>query len=81
MSALTVRFFAAAAEAAGVPEIVVAPVSNRGELEEKLQASFGAELARLLPVCAWVADGAVIDQHTCLAEVELIDVLPPFAGG
>lgn len=74
-----VRYFAAAAEAAGV------------EAEERsehtllaFRAAVIAEhpaLADILPRCAVLVDGVRADDDRPLDDVQLIDVLPPFAGG
>lgn len=78
---LTVRFFAAAAEAAGSEEITLAPVTTREELQMRLAKQFGCELEHVLKVCAWVADGQVISSQVDISGVSVIEVLPPFAGG
>jgi molybdopterin synthase sulfur carrier subunit len=74
-----VRYFAAAAEAAGV------------DTEERSETSLVAlrtaviadhpELAPILPRCAVMVDGVRADDDRPLDDAELIDVLPPFAGG
>lgn len=74
-----VRYFAAAAEAAGVD------AEQRGESSlEELRAAVVAEhpaLADILPRCAVMVDGVRSDDDRSLADAQLIDVLPPFAGG
>ncbi|WP_345800042.1 MoaD/ThiS family protein [Microbacterium sp. AZCO] len=74
-----VRYFAAAAEATGL------------EVEERRETTLGAlraavaadhpGLGGILPRCAVLVDGARVDDDTALAADELVDVLPPFAGG
>ncbi|CAL4859241.1 MoaD/ThiS family protein [Microbacterium sp. MM2322] len=74
-----VRYFAAAAEAAGT------------ESEERSEATLAElrtailnehpSLFLVLPDCAVLVDGVRTDGDTPLAEARLIDVLPPFAGG
>lgn len=74
-----VRFFAAAAEAAGA------------DAEERHEATLAAlraalvadhpDLAGILPRCAVIVDGERADDDRALAGVALVDVLPPFAGG
>lgn len=74
-----VRYFAAAAEAAGV------------DAEERLETSLGAlraavvaehpALTDILPRCAVMVDGVRSDDDRPLDDAQLIDVLPPFAGG
>lgn len=74
-----VRYFAAAAEAAGTDS------ENRGERSlEQLRAAVIVEhpaLADILPRCAVMVDGVRSDDDVPLDDAELIDVLPPFAGG
>lgn len=80
---VTVRYFAAARAAAGVDdEIVCLPdgVTLDG-LVEVLRAR-GADLDRVLLRCSFLRDGvAVRDRGVRLSTHEIIDVLPPFAGG
>lgn len=74
-----VRYFAAAAEAAG------------RDAEERAEESLDAlrtalvsdhpALADILPRCAVLVDGVRSDADRSLADAELVDVLPPFAGG
>lgn len=74
-----VRYFAAAAEAAGTD------VEERGERSLlALRTAVVAEhpaLADILPRCAMLVDGVRTDDDLALDDAELIDVLPPFAGG
>ncbi len=74
-----VRYFAAAAEAAG---------TDAEERTEPTLAGLRAAvvsdhpaLADILPRCAVMVDGVRSDDDRSLDGVELIDVLPPFAGG
>ena len=74
-----VRFFAAAAEAAG---------ADAEERQESTLAALRAalvadhpDLADILPRCAVIVDGERADDDRPLAGVGLVDVLPPFAGG
>lgn len=74
-----VRYFAAAAEAAGVDA-----EERRESTLAKLRAAVVAEhpaLADILPRCAVMVDGVRRDDDRSLADSQLIDVLPPFAGG
>lgn len=74
-----VRYFAAAAEAAGTDS------EERGETSlVELRAEIVAEhpaLADILPRCAVLVDGVRTDGDLALDDAELIDILPPFAGG
>lgn len=77
----TVRYFAAAAEAAGTEqERVAAP--TLGALLADLRSRHGARLSRVLEVSSVLHDGRYVeDPSTPLADDALLDVLPPFAGG
>lgn len=74
-----VRYFAAAAEAAGTGE------EERGERSLlALRTAVVAEhpaLADILPRCAVLVDGARVGDDTPLTDAQTVDVLPPFAGG
>lgn len=74
-----VRYFAAAAEAAGTDS------EERGETSlVALRAEIIAEhpaLADILPRCAVLVDGVRTDGDLALDDAELIDILPPFTGG
>lgn len=76
---IRVRYFAAAAEAAGVD------AEERGESTlEELRAAVVVEhpaLVDILPRCAVMVDGVRSDDDRALDDAQLIDVLPPFAGG
>jgi sulfur-carrier protein len=80
---VTVRFFAAAAAAAGVESEVVEVAA--GTTVAKLVAELGArsdELTRVLARCSYLYDGvAVRDNKLTLQNASTLDVLPPFAGG
>jgi len=74
-----VRYFAAAAEAAGTD------AEDRGERSlDALRAGVVADhpaLTDILPRCAVMVDGVRSDTDRPLDDAQLIDVLPPFAGG
>ncbi|KJL31131.1 MoaD/ThiS family protein [Microbacterium oxydans] len=76
---IRVRYFAAAAAAAGTD------AEERGERTLlDLRAAIIAEhpaLVDILPRCAMMVDGVRTDADRPLDDVQLIDVLPPFAGG
>ncbi|WP_084038004.1 MoaD/ThiS family protein [Demequina sp. NBRC 110053] len=75
----TVRLFAAAAEAAGTEQTTV-EAGTVGDLRALLGALHGPELERVLRQCAVVVGGRrVSDDHPIGDDV--VDVLPPFAGG
>ncbi|MGV9801880.1 MoaD/ThiS family protein [Mycobacterium sp. NPDC003449] len=80
---ITVRYFAAAAAAAGVDTetLDIATGTTVTALTERL-AGRGAELARVLKRCSYLCDGvAVRDSEQRLVTSQTVDVLPPFAGG
>ena len=78
---ITVRLFAAAAEAAGTARAQV-PAATLGELRAHLVAAHGSELGRVLERCSLLADGVRLsDDAAPLAAGGTVDVLPPFAGG
>ena len=74
-----VRFFAAAAEAAGTDALSV-DAATLGELKTQLVQRMPA-LAALLDRCAVLVDGSRVGDEHPLTGVGTIDVLPPFAGG
>jgi len=74
-----VRYFAAAAEAAGTDAEERAEHSLL-ELRTAVVDEHPA-LADILPRCAVLVDGVRTDGDLSLDDAELIDVLPPFAGG
>ncbi|TRW43840.1 MoaD/ThiS family protein [Georgenia yuyongxinii] len=82
------RYFAAAAEAAGAPsEEVTLPV---GATAEDLLGAIGAErpeLRRVLDISSLLVDGVVREDRSLPLQTAgtptalRVDVLPPFAGG
>lgn len=74
-----VRFFAAAEEAVGAPELRV-EASDLSDLRKTLNAAHPA-LAPILPRCSVLVDGARTNDDEPLADDAVVDVLPPFAGG
>lgn len=82
-----VRYFAAAADAAGLDEetLTLAPGSTVSDLITQVGASHRAELTQVLGLCSFLLDGKAVELDYPLAshssqDVRL-DVLPPFAGG
>lgn len=76
-----VRYFAAAAEAAGLASEFV-EAETLGDLRAALVAAHGDAFAAVLRRCSVLVDGEHTEaDETPLAEATLVDVLPPFAGG
>ena len=78
MSEVLVRYFAAAAEAAGREEEHLT-ASTVGELRETLLASYPA-LAPVLAKGSFLVDG-VVTRDPARTITGRVDVLPPFSGG
>ena len=80
---LTVRYFAAARAAAGTESetLRVEHGTTVAGLVDSL-AERNVELARVLKRCSFLCDGlAVRDEALNLVDGQIVDVLPPFAGG
>lgn len=79
---MEIRFFAGAAEAAGVDTVEV-DADGLTAADVVARLSDGNErLARVLGVSSLLADGSRLDDRGAdLSSVERLDVLPPFAGG
>jgi len=81
---VTVRYFAAARAAAGIEsEPVAVPVGATMEILLKtVRAAHGDDLARVLDRCSFLLDErAVHGLGTPIRDGQVLDVLPPFAGG
>lgn len=91
MSEITVRYFAAAAEAAGVEEESwpASDVDTIAALRAALELKYGESMARVLRAGSFLVNGTVRRDDGPLAAagqtsgtaVFRVDVLPPFAGG
>ncbi|GAA3800991.1 MoaD/ThiS family protein [Cellulomonas soli] len=77
---ITVRYFAAAAEAAGLEQEQV-PAGSLASVLAEVVARHGAELDRVLGRCALLADGVRVEGAEPVPAGAVLDVLPPFAGG
>lgn len=77
---ILVRYFAAAAEAAGREEESLPTVSTVGELKAVLAELYGDAMTRVLASGSFLVDG-VVSRDDSRAVGERVDVLPPFAGG
>ena len=79
---MKVRFFAAAAEAAGVEELRVGAPTTLAELRADLAERFGDDFDRVWERCSFLIDSvAATDPDADIAADATVDVLPPFAGG
>ncbi|WP_243225977.1 MoaD/ThiS family protein [Microbacterium sp. CIAB417] len=78
---MRVRYFAAAAEAAGREEQTIAAELTLGDLRAQLRHEHGAEFSRVLDRCAIRVDGATLADDDAVPATATVDVLPPFAGG
>ena len=80
---VTVRFFAAARAAAGTDTDVLTLTAGAtvADVVNELCCR-SEELARVLQRCSYLCDGvAVRDRAIGLQSGQIVDVLPPFAGG
>lgn len=75
----TVRYFAAAEEAAGRSEEVRSE-ATLDALRAAIAGDYPA-LGPILPRCAVLVDGRRRDDDAPLPATATVDVLPPFAGG
>ncbi|ACU34437.1 MoaD/ThiS family protein [Actinosynnema mirum] len=87
MVELTVRYFAGARAAAGVPaETVAVPGAGSGttvaHVLDVVRAKHGANLTRVLAASSFLLDGIAVRDHAAAVSAGAeLDVLPPFAGG
>ena len=77
---ITVRYFAAAAEAAGVDSEQL-PAGSAAQVRAAMVAAHGQSLDRVLGRCALLADGTRVEGDDPIPVGATLDVLPPFAGG
>lgn len=79
---MTVRYFAAAAEAAGLEEerLELAASATVADLRDLLLARYGAPMERVLKSGSFLVGGRV-ERDPAAALSEQVDILPPFAGG
>lgn len=80
MGTLLVRYFAAAADAAGREEEWLPAVSSVGVLKAELIKRYGDGMARVLASGSFLIDG-VVSRDDAREPGQRVDVLPPFAGG
>lgn len=84
VNVIEIRYFAAAAEAAGTTHehLEVAPGTTLAALREAL-AGRGTQMARVIGLSSYLVNSlsAPADGLQELADGDRVDVLPPFAGG
>lgn len=81
---ITVRYFAAARAAAGLPneDLDIRDGATVADAIEAIAGQHGEALRKVLPACSFLVDSvAVRDRTTPLRPGAELDVLPPFAGG
>jgi sulfur-carrier protein len=83
MAIVTLRYWAAAKEAAGVAECKAEATTLAGALADAVSQYEG--LRRVLPRCSYLIDGEPVGKRpheaVMLADDAVVEVLPPFAGG
>jgi len=79
---MQVRFYAVGREIAGVDEARF-DVDSFDALASALQARFGERMARLAEASTFLRDGSRhrITDEVALSDADVVDLLPPFAGG
>lgn len=82
MATVTVRYFAAAADAAGREHetITLAAPSTLADLRDELLRRYGDRMAKVLRSGSFLADG-VVRRDLNHPAGSTVDILPPFAGG
>ena len=78
--AVLVRYYAGARSAAGVTEESCSARSV-DELVIALAERHPGKLAQVLAASSLLRDGQVLTASTALSDGDLVEVLPPFAGG
>jgi molybdopterin converting factor small subunit len=76
----TIRYWAAARAAAGVPEEPY-DGATLGEVLAAAETAHGPALGKVLSVASFLVDGVRTDRSVRLAPGSTVEVLPPFAGG
>lgn len=79
---VTVRYFAAAADAAGREQetLQFAPGATLGDLKSDLEARYGDAMGAVLRSGSFLMD-RVVRRDPARPLSSTVDVLPPFAGG
>ncbi|PFG33819.1 MoaD/ThiS family protein [Sanguibacter antarcticus] len=79
---VTVRYYAAAADAAGLQEeeVPLPAAATVGDLKAFLVETYGDAMARVLASASFLADARISRDDSRVLGLT-VDVLPPFAGG
>lgn len=82
---VTVRYWAAAKAAAGLPEEQLDASGSLADLLDAVRARHGEPLAGVLARCSYLVDevspGTTPAASVPVPDGAVVDVLPPFAGG
>lgn len=81
---VTVRFFASAKAATGVDDVRIGLPSGASIADalRQLTAAPGQPLEQVLSRCSFLVNAvSTTDRATKLSDGDVIDVMPPFAGG
>jgi sulfur-carrier protein len=78
VSGATIRFWAAARQAAGHGE-EISIAASIGELRAELIQR--EKLVKIIAMASFLVDGVRADDLTVIKPGSVVDVLPPFAGG
>jgi molybdopterin converting factor small subunit len=85
MATVTLRYWAAAKEAAGVAEEIVTADTLAGALAQAGSSEVRVRLAPVLDRSSFLIDGTQVSRRLAesveLSDGAVIEVLPPFAGG
>ncbi|HTZ93873.1 MAG TPA: MoaD/ThiS family protein [Streptosporangiaceae bacterium] len=85
MALVTMRYWAAAKDAAGVAEHQLTADTLAAALAAALEINGGARLSAVLNRSSFLIDGHPVGRRAAdsvaLADGNVIEVLPPFAGG
>jgi sulfur-carrier protein len=85
MAVVTIRYWAAAKEAAGLPEQQLTADTLAAALAAAVAANETAQLSTVLARSSFLIDGNPVGRRAAesvlLADGNVIEVLPPFAGG
>jgi len=85
MAIVTMRYWAAAKEAAGVAEQQLTADTLAAALSVAAETSGGSQLRAVLDRSSFLIDGNPVGRRAAdsvvLADGNVIEVLPPFAGG